>query len=85
MQLSKSAFQDKKIDIHTKIMRKYYKHVPEWWFVCILLFTITATVFICEYYTDQLQLPWWGVILACVVAILFTLPVGILRATTNQV
>lgn len=84
MQLSKSAFQDKKIDIHTKIMRKYYKHVPEWWFVCILLFTIMATVFICEYYTDQLQLPWWGVILACVVAILFTLPVGILRATTNQ-
>ena len=39
----------------------------------------------CEYYNDQLQLPWWGVVLACAVAISFTLPVGIIRATTNQV
>ncbi|KAK2408537.1 OPT super [Trifolium repens] len=84
LQLSKSAFQGKKIDIHTKIMRKHYKQVPEWWFLCILLFSITASVFVCEYYNDQLQLPWWGVMLACVVALLFTLPVGIIRATTNQ-
>ncbi|KAK7262965.1 hypothetical protein RJT34_30548 [Clitoria ternatea] len=84
LKLSKSAFQENKIDIHTKIMRKYYKQVPEWWFLCILFLNITATIFICECYIDQLQLPWWGVVLACVVAISFTLPVGIIRATTNQ-
>ncbi|KAK7376112.1 hypothetical protein VNO78_34965 [Psophocarpus tetragonolobus] len=83
-QLSKSAFQENKIDIHTKIMRKHYKQVPEWWFFCILLFNIMATIFICEYFNHQLQLPWWGVLLACVVAISFTLPVGVIRATTNQ-
>ncbi|KAL3031739.1 hypothetical protein AAZX31_02G045000 [Glycine max] len=83
--LSKSAFQENKIDIHTKIMRKHYKQVPEWWFLCILLFNITATIFICEYFNNQLQLPWWGVVLACIVAISFTLPVGVIRATTNQV
>ena len=27
----------------------------------------------------------WGVVLACIVAISFTLPVGVIRATTNQV
>ncbi|XP_057743795.1 oligopeptide transporter 7-like [Arachis stenosperma] len=84
LQLSKSAFQEKKIDIHTKLMRKYYKQVPEWWFICILGINIVVTIFVCEYYNDQLQLPWWGVVLACVVAISFTLPVGVIRATTNQ-
>ncbi|KAL3720541.1 hypothetical protein ACJRO7_005368 [Eucalyptus globulus] len=81
--LSKSAFSEKKMDIHTKLMRRY-KQVPEWWFTCILLVNIVATIFICEYFKDQLQLPWWGVLLACALAIFFTLPVGVITATTNQ-
>ncbi|XP_055826655.1 oligopeptide transporter 7-like [Solanum dulcamara] len=82
-QLSKTAFQEKKMDIHTKLMRKY-KQVPEWWFLSILLVNIAATMFICEYYKMQLQLPWWGVLLACGLAFFFTLPVGVITATTNQ-
>ncbi|KAK1307214.1 Oligopeptide transporter 7 [Acorus calamus] len=69
---SKSAFQKKTMD------------VPEWWFVCILAANIALTVVACEYYNDQLQLPWWGVLLACALAIFFTLPIGIITATTNQ-
>ncbi|KAF2312423.1 hypothetical protein GH714_034639 [Hevea brasiliensis] len=42
-QLSKSAFQEKKMDVHTKLMRKY-KLVPEWWFLCILFLNILATI-----------------------------------------
>lgn len=72
------------MDVHTKLMQKY-KQVPEWWFTCILLINITFTIFICEYYSDQLQLPWWGVLLACVLAFFFTLPVGIITATANQI
>ncbi|XVF62199.1 hypothetical protein PTKIN_Ptkin08bG0198100 [Pterospermum kingtungense] len=83
LQLSKSAFQEKKMDVHTKLMRKY-KQVPEWWFICILVVNIAATIFTCQYYNDQLQLPWWGVLLACFLAIFFTLPVGVIAATTNQ-
>jgi len=83
-QLSKSAFQDKKVDIHTKLMRRY-KQVPEWWFICILIANIAVTIFACEYYIEQLQLPWWGVLLACAIAFFFTLPIGIITATTNQV
>nr|GMD11763.1 oligopeptide transporter 7-like [Ipomoea batatas] len=80
---SKSSFKDKKMDIHTRLMSKY-KQVPEWWFWCILVANIALTVFACEYYKEQLQLPWWGVLLACVTAIIFTLPIGIITAITNQ-
>jgi hypothetical protein len=84
LQLSRSAFQGKSVDIHTKLMRRY-KQVPEWWFICILVVNIAVTVFACEYYIEQLQLPWWGVLLACAIAFFFTLPIGIITATTNQV
>lgn len=72
------------MDIHTKLMRRY-KQVPEWWFMCILVLNIAATVFICQYYNDQLQLPAWAILLACGLALFFTLPVGVITATTNQV
>ncbi|XP_077248499.1 oligopeptide transporter 7-like [Tasmannia lanceolata] len=81
--LSKSAFKERKMDVHTRLMSKY-KQVPEWWFICILIVNIAATVFICEYFNDQLQLKWWGVMLACAISIFFTLPIGIISATTNQ-
>ncbi|GJR27096.1 oligopeptide transporter 7 [Tanacetum coccineum] len=80
---SKSSFKDKKQDIHTRLMSKYAQ-VPEWWFWTILFVNISLTIFACEYYNEQLQLPWWGVILACAIAIFFTLPIGILTAITNQ-
>uniref|UniRef100_A0A7N2KUS9 Oligopeptide transporter n=1 Tax=Quercus lobata TaxID=97700 RepID=A0A7N2KUS9_QUELO len=82
---SKSSFLEKTMDIHTKLMRKY-KQVPELWFVIILIATITMglSLFACEYYKDQLQLPWWGVLLACGIAFFFTLPIGIIATITNQ-
>ncbi|CAN0892858.1 Oligopeptide transporter 7, partial [Linum grandiflorum] len=80
---SKASFGENSVDIHTKLMRRY-KQVPEWWFWCILFANIGATIFACEYYNEQLQLPWWGVLLACAIAIVFTLPIGIITAITNQ-
>ncbi|CAL9082152.1 unnamed protein product [Musa acuminata var. zebrina] len=82
-QMSKSAFKEKKMDIHTKLMSRY-DQVPQWWFIAVLIANIALTIFACEYYIDQLQLPWWGVLLACFIAIFFTLPIGIITATTNQ-
>ncbi|KAI3990171.1 hypothetical protein MKX01_029149 [Papaver californicum] len=83
MEQAKSAFKEKKMDIHTRLMTRY-KQVPEWWFVCILIATVAATIFSCEYFNMQLQLRWWGVLLACGLAFFFTLPIGIIAATTNQ-
>lgn len=80
---SKSSFKKKEMDIHTKLMNKY-KQVPEWWFWCILVANLALAIFAFEYYNEQLQLPWWGVILACGVACFFTLPIGIITAITGQ-
>ncbi|XP_061352431.1 oligopeptide transporter 6-like [Gastrolobium bilobum] len=81
---SKRAFGDsKKIDIHTRLMRRY-KSVPMRWFHILLVVNIALTIFTCEYYNESLQLPWWGVLLACAISILFTLPIGIIAATTNR-
>ncbi|TQD73034.1 hypothetical protein C1H46_041432 [Malus baccata] len=80
---SKASFKEKKMDIHTRLMQRY-NQVPEWWFVIILLVNIAVTIFSCQYYIEQLQLPWWGVLLACAIAIVFTLPIGIITAITNQ-
>ncbi|KAK1431605.1 hypothetical protein QVD17_08076 [Tagetes erecta] len=82
----KGAFgnsETKKVDVHTRLMR-VYKPVPMWWFLVILLLNIALILFACTHYADTLQLPWWGVLLACAVAIAFTLPIGIISATTNQ-
>ncbi|XP_047319423.1 oligopeptide transporter 7-like [Impatiens glandulifera] len=70
-------------DIHTKLMSGY-KQVPGWWFWVILVVNVAIVIFTCEYYNEQLQLPWWGVILACVIAFVFTLPIGVIAAVTNQ-
>ncbi|KAI8028740.1 Oligopeptide transporter 6 [Camellia lanceoleosa] len=81
---SKGAFGgSKKMDIHSRLM-KVYKQVPTWWFLVILVVNIATIIFACTYYNATLQLPWWGVLLACGVAIFFTLPIGIISATTNQ-
>jgi hypothetical protein len=64
---------------------KKYKSVPTWWFYIILVINIAAIIFACEHYNESLQLPWWGVLLACAIAFFFTLPIGIITATTNQV
>lgn len=62
-----------------------YKSVPMWWFWVILVVNIALIIFACQYYNESLQLPWWGVLLACGIAVFFTLPIGIINATTNQV
>ncbi|KAI3813624.1 hypothetical protein L1987_18353 [Smallanthus sonchifolius] len=82
-ELSKSAFEENNADVHSKLMRRYTQ-VPEWWFTCILLTNIVATLFVIEFFKSQLQLPWWGFLLACGLAFFFMLPIAVITATTNQ-
>ncbi|KAH1089793.1 hypothetical protein J1N35_017050 [Gossypium stocksii] len=70
------------MDIHMKLMK--YKFVPTWWFVFILVSNISLVLFTCQYYNESLQLPWWGVLVACAIAFFFILPIGIIAATINQ-
>ncbi|KAJ0101227.1 hypothetical protein Patl1_03876 [Pistacia atlantica] len=79
-----AASKDHFGDVHTRLMKKNYDEVPQWWFQLILLVTFALSVFACEGFGKQFQLPWWGLILACFIAFFFTLPVGVIQATTNM-
>ncbi|XP_047317162.1 oligopeptide transporter 1-like [Impatiens glandulifera] len=83
-QQTKSSLKDKSGDVHTRIMRKNYDAVPQWWFYTILVIVIGLAVLTCEGFGRQLQLPYWGVLMAVSLALLFTLPIGVITATTNQ-
>lgn len=82
-QRSKSSLKEKP-DVHTRLM-KNYKEVPQAWFLGILGVMILVSIVACEVYNEQLQLRWWGVLLACGLAFFFTLPIGVITAVTNQV
>ncbi|KAK0547259.1 hypothetical protein OC846_003270 [Tilletia horrida] len=68
-------------DIHARLMSRY-KEVPNWWYLTTFLVSIAlgfaATL---AWPTHH---PWWALILALVIAAVYTLPIGIIQAITNQ-
>nr|GMD99532.1 oligopeptide transporter 4-like [Ipomoea batatas] len=72
-----------KMDIHTKLM-KNYKDIPTWWFYLLLVVTIVVSLALCIFLKDEVQMPYWGLIFAAALAFMFTLPISIITATTNQ-
>lgn len=66
-------------------MKKNYESVPQWWFYTILIVVLGLAMLTCEGFGGELQLPYWGIFLAVGLALLFTLPIGVITATTNQV
>ncbi|KAF3321562.1 oligopeptide transporter 4-like protein [Carex littledalei] len=72
-----------KPDIHTRLMKKY-DDIPAWWFLVLLVLSLIVSVLLCIILKDQVQLPWWGLLFACAMAFVFTLPISIITATTHQ-
>ncbi|XP_057496624.1 oligopeptide transporter 4-like [Actinidia eriantha] len=72
-----------KEDIHTRLMRKY-KDIPSWWFHVLLGVTIAVSLVLCMFMNDQVQMPWWGLPFASIIAFIFTLPISVITATTNM-
>ncbi|XP_008219191.1 PREDICTED: oligopeptide transporter 2-like [Prunus mume] len=72
-----------KVDIHTRLMKKY-KDIPNWWFHLMLLLSLVLSLALCIFMKDEVQMPWWGLIFAAGLALVFTLPISIITATTNQ-
>ncbi|KAL4179910.1 hypothetical protein AMTRI_Chr13g89600 [Amborella trichopoda] len=70
-------------DMHTRLM-KNYADIPQWWFYALMAATVAISLFLCIVLKHEVQLPWWGIFLACALAFLFTLPISIITATTNQ-
>ncbi|KAK0580749.1 hypothetical protein LWI29_005784 [Acer saccharum] len=70
-------------DVHNRLMKKY-NPVPQWWFYAIIFSVIGFGMFGCIKFEKQLQLPYWGVLLACLLVMIFLLPIGVVQATTGQ-
>ncbi|KAL9174412.1 hypothetical protein ABFS82_02G051600 [Erythranthe guttata] len=77
------ASYKEKDDVHTRLMRRY-EDIPSWWFYILLAVTLAASLILCIFLNDQVQMPWWGLIFASVISFTFTLPISIITATTNQ-
>lgn len=73
-----------KEDVHTRMMKEY-KDIPGWWFHVTLLISFVLALVMCVFMKDQIQMPWWALIFASALALMFTLPISIITATTNQV
>jgi hypothetical protein len=77
------ASQQETPDIHTRLMKKY-DDIPAWWFYSLMALSVTVSLLLCTVLKREVQLPWWGLIFACGMAFIFTLPISIITATTNQ-
>ncbi|EEE57620.1 oligopeptide transporter 4 [Oryza sativa Japonica Group] len=77
------ASQKEKPDIHTRLMKKY-DDIPVWWFYSLMALSMTVALILCTVLKHEVQLPWWGLLFACGMAFIFTLPISIISATTNQ-
>ncbi|KAJ2522186.1 hypothetical protein H4217_000919 [Coemansia sp. RSA 1939] len=67
-------------DIHMKLMRKY-KEVPLWWYAMTFIITFVLSIVTCQVYH---LMPWYWVVLATFIPFIFTIPIGIVQALSNQ-
>lgn len=67
-------------DIHTRLM-KVYPEVPAWWYGALFLVAMVVSMIIVE--VLPITLPWWGIIVAMLVALVMVIPTGVIQAVTN--
>ncbi|OZJ02510.1 hypothetical protein BZG36_04256 [Bifiguratus adelaidae] len=67
-------------DIHTKMM-KVYPEVPLWWYVVLLVVTFALSIVTVTVW--PIYLPWYGLILTVVIAVVTVLPLGVICAISN--
>ncbi|CAF0775324.1 unnamed protein product [Adineta steineri] len=76
----RSSISDKKNDVHAKLMSSY-PQISDWCYYIMLLVTLFVAFIFC-YFTESL--PWKGVLFSIILTLIFTLPSGIITATTNM-
>ncbi|KAL7900990.1 small oligopeptide transporter [Trichoderma sp. SZMC 28014] len=70
-----------KPDIHMKLMKKY-KEAPTWWY--LTLFSIMLALGFYTVLAYPTNLTWWAFLLAVTISFVFSLPIGIIQAVTNN-
>ncbi|EFW21593.1 hypothetical protein D8B26_001765 [Coccidioides posadasii str. Silveira] len=67
-------------DVHTRMMRKY-EQVPTWWYLALLGGCLALCFITCLAWPTHL--PWWALMIALLIAIIWTVPIGIVQGSTN--
>ena len=68
-------------DIHARLM-SVYPEVPTWWYGVLFVIAFVFGVVAIEIFPTQF--PVWAFILSIAISFFFVIPVGIVRAITNQ-
>lgn len=67
-------------DIHARLMAKY-ETVPIWWYMAVLvIMTAIGLAVVLSYPT---HMSWWAFFVSIIIALVWTLPIGMIQATTN--
>ena len=69
-------------DIHARLMSAY-SDVPMWWYGALFVISFVFGVVAIEIFPTQF--PVWAFVLALVISFVFVIPIGIIRAITNQI
>ncbi|CAB4441585.1 unnamed protein product [Rhizophagus irregularis] len=72
----KSSRDEKRHDIHSKLM-SVYPEIPNTWYSTI--FFVMLLIAIVLGYTTETNLPWWGLLMAIGLSIIMVLPIGIIQ------
>lgn len=67
-------------DVHTRMMRKY-PEAPDWWYGVLLVVMLAISLTTILAYPTHLA--WWAFAIAIIIALVWTIPIGIVQATTN--
>ncbi|KAF9165176.1 hypothetical protein DFQ26_000517 [Actinomortierella ambigua] len=76
----RSVIRSNKDDVHTKMMR-IYPEVPHAWYAAFYVIMAALAIVTVEVY--NLQLPWWGLLIALALGFALTLPIGVMNAVTG--
>lgn len=72
---------NKQPDIHARLMSQY-KQVPDWWYMVIFVIMFVFGILAIELWPTKM--PVWAFVLALIIAFIYTIPVGMIQAVTNQ-
>ena len=79
--IKRALFYPQHEDVHNRLMMAYH-NVPNSWYMTVLAMSLTGSIWLVAFH-DSLQLPVWGLLLAVVVALVFLVPVGVLKAVSD--
>ncbi|KAI9347420.1 OPT oligopeptide transporter protein-domain-containing protein [Zopfochytrium polystomum] len=68
-------------DIHAKMM-DVYPEVPDLWYIILLAANLIVGIAVCQW--GGFQLPWWGVLLGFLLALVSMIPIGTIQAISGQ-